>query len=81
LINNKSTFIKHKEQDIHWAAYNSEIDHYECICDKNSLKQKCKSNNDISTDKKLHTELVATKKSQNTETKLFCEVVRDVFSN
>jgi len=63
LINNKNTLTKHREQNTHWAVYNSEITHYECICDENSLKWECKSNDDESTDKKLHTKSVTAKKN------------------
>ena len=81
MISDKNIFTKHEKQNIHWAVCNSEITHYECICDENSSKQKCKDNDDRLTDKELCTESVAAKKNQNTETELFCEVVRDVFSN
>jgi len=63
LINDKSTFTKHKKQDTHWAACNSEIAHHEYICDENSLKQKCKSCDDKSANKELCTESVITRKS------------------
>jgi len=81
LISNKNTFTKHKKQDTHWAAYNSETAHQRYIHDEDSLKWKCKNNDDRSADKELHTELVAVRKSQDTETELFCEVVRSIFSN
>ena len=61
MINNKNTFIKYREQDIHWAVYNSEIAHFECICDENILKWKCKDNNDKSIYKELYIESVTTK--------------------
>ncbi len=55
--------IKHKKQNTHWAAYNSEITHSECICGEDALKWKCKNDNDELIDKKLYTKSVTTKEN------------------
>jgi len=81
LISSKNTFTKYKKQDTHWAACNSEIAHSECICDENTLKWKCKNNNDELTDKELCTESITARETQNTETELFSKAVRDVSDN
>jgi len=81
LINNKNTFIKYREQDIHWAVYNSEIAHFECICDENASKWEYKDDDDESVNKELCIELVAVKKNENIKTEIFSKVVREVFDD
>ena len=63
LISDKSILIKHEKQNTHWAACNSEITHHECICNEDSMQQKCKSDDDRLIDKELHTESVTTRES------------------